>query len=184
MNNRTVFLSIENSEVKFYTDGFYFNHLDKFVLIDEPLDVIIFVRGDKNANCVYIDNEQCSPEMEEFKKPTTLKRLYEFVSEEYHVEEFKIKLGNGITVSQPMWDDLFFVDSFSNHNQIENVMIQSGLSPENILFIKSHSGKVIQIDDDGIPILKTEFKNLDEYFEYKYEKVNDEMIAQLSQNEI
>ncbi len=184
MNSRTVFLIIENSEVKFYTDGFYFNHLDKFISVDEALDILLFVRGDKNANCVFIDNEQCSPELEEFKNPITLKRLNEFISEEFHVEEFKFKLSNGIKVSQPMWDDLLFVGALNNLNQIEDVMIKSGLSSDNILFIKSNSGKIIQIDNDGIPILKTDFKNLDEYFEYKYEKVNAEMIALITQNEI
>ena len=184
MNSRTVFLFIENSEAKFYTDGFYFNHLDKFISVNEPFDILLFVRGDKDANFVFIDIEQCSPELEELKNPVTLKRLNELVSEEFHVAEFKIKLSNGIIVSQPMWDDLIFEGALYNLTQIEDVMMKSGLSPDNILFIKSHSGKIIQIDKNGIPFLKPEFKNLEEYFEFKYEKVNDEMIAQLSQNEI
>ena len=184
MNSRTVFFIIENSGVKFYTNGFCFKDFHKFISVDESLDILLFVRGDKNANCVYIDIEQCSPELEEFKKPTTLKRLNEFVSEGYHVEEFKIKLRNGIVVSQPMWDDLLFVGAINNHNQIDDVMMKSGLSPENILFIKSHLGEIIQIGNEGIPILKSEHKNLEEYFETKYEKVNEEMTAQLSQNEI
>lgn len=183
MNNRTVFFIIKNSEVKFYTDGFYFKDLDKFISIDEALDILLFVRGDKSANCIYIDNENelCSPEMEEFKKTVTLRKLQDFASEEFHVEEFKFKLSNGLIVSQPMWDDLLFVGAINNHNQIDDVMMKSGLSPENILFIKSHPGEIIQIGNEGIPILKSEHKNLEEYFESKYEKVNDEMIAQLSE---
>ena len=174
MNNRIVFLNIENSKLQFYAEGFYFSDLSKFIPIDEPLDILLFVRGDKDANCVYFDVEleRCSPEMEELRRPVTLRRLSEFISEEYHVEEFKFKMHDGTTVNQPMFDDLLFVGS--PDLEIEKIILKSGLSEETLSFLKSHLGKFTQIDDAGKITILSEFSSLQGYLDFKYEKWNDE----------
>lgn len=176
MKHKTLYYYSDKEKVEFYIEGgFYFEELGKFITENEPLNVLLFVSRDKAANCKYFDTKNYSMGMQEFLIPTNLKRLKEFIGNEFYVEEFEFRTKKGMTISKPMWDDFLFTVTPEFSKMIDRVMIKAGLSETVTAFLKTHIGKFIQFDDEGNPIIKSEYSSLTEYFDVKYEEFNNSM---------